>query len=158
MNLRVLLRGPGLLHTVAVGLGAGAVGATVLNLATYADMTARGRPASSAPAQLVERVTSSLGVEVGRGGRRDARLQGLGALLGIGTGIATGVGGSLLVRSHHPRTTTLAMTLGVSAMLASDLPLVLTGVTDPRQWGPSGWFADLMPHAAYGMATALVLG
>ena len=157
MNLRVLLRGPGLPHTVAVGLRAGAVGTTVLDLVTYADMTARGRPASSAPAQLAELAADRAGLDIGRGERREARSQGLGALLGIGAGLATGVAGSLMVRSHHPRTLTLAMALGLCAMVASDVPLVVAGVSDPRQWGPAGWLADVLPHAAYGVATAVTL-
>lgn len=37
------------------------------------------------------------------------------------------------------------------------LSMTVLGVTDPREWGPSGWAADAIPHLAYGFATALVL-
>ena len=30
------------------------------------------------------------------------------------------------------------------------------GVTDPRTWGAAGWVSDLLPHLAYGLATATV--
>ena len=29
------------------------------------------------------------------------------------------------------------------------------GITDPRGWDRSAWAADLLPHLAYGLATAL---
>lgn len=31
------------------------------------------------------------------------------------------------------------------------------GVTDPRTWPASPWVADIVPHLAYGAATAAVL-
>jgi hypothetical protein len=31
------------------------------------------------------------------------------------------------------------------------------GLTDPREWGLEGWLADVVPHAAYGLAAAAAL-
>jgi hypothetical protein len=36
------------------------------------------------------------------------------------------------------------------------VPMTLTGLTDPRTWGASGWLADLVPHLAYGFVAAAV--
>jgi hypothetical protein len=54
------------------------------------------------------------------------------------------------------RPTAAAAGLGLAAMAASDLPATALGVTDPRTWGAAGWASDLLPHLAYGLATAAV--
>ena len=41
-------------------------------------------------------------------------------------------------------------------MASSDAPSVKLHVTDPGQWGTSGWLADIIPHLAYGLVTAAV--
>jgi len=67
------------------GLAAGAVGTSLLNTVTYADMALRGRPASSVPEDDVETLASNAGVSLD-----DERKQGLAALLGFVTGFAGG--------------------------------------------------------------------
>jgi hypothetical protein len=42
-----------------------------------------------------------------------------------------------------------------SRAAATDTAATAARVTDPRAWGWSGWLADAVPHAAYGVATAL---
>jgi hypothetical protein len=42
-------------------------------------------------------------------------------------------------------------------MAASMLPMTALGLTDPRRWGVEGWLSDVVPHAAYGLATAAAL-
>ena len=42
-------------------------------------------------------------------------------------------------------------------MIGSNGPMTLLGVTDPRTWPASAWFADVLPHLAYGAVTAAVL-
>jgi hypothetical protein len=44
---------PQMIREILKGTVAGAVGTVALNVATHADMAIRGRPSSSAPAQLV---------------------------------------------------------------------------------------------------------
>jgi hypothetical protein len=46
--------------------------------------------------------------------------------------------------------------LGAAAMASSDVPAIKLGVTDPAEWGTSGWLADIIPHLAYGLVTAAV--
>jgi len=50
---------------------------------------------------------------------------------------------------------TVAATLG--ALVGSNGPMTVLGVTDPRTWPASSWIADIVPHLAYGAATAAVL-
>ncbi|MFC6707070.1 hypothetical protein [Flexivirga alba] len=157
VNAATLSR-PGMLQTIALGLRAGAAGTTVLSLVTYADMAARGRPSSSAPEQLAARMAGTIGIPLRKGEQQaEARAQGWGALLGIGSGLVAGVTCSFLVRRCRPRDVVLATVLSAGVMLASDVPLVAAGLTDPRTWGMSGWLSDIVPHAAYGMTTALAL-
>ena len=82
--------------TVLRGIAAGAVGTTALDAATYADMAMRGRPSSSIPAKSVEKLAGDTGVEIpGEGEARENRVSGIGALLGIGTGLSAGIAASL---------------------------------------------------------------
>ena len=42
------------------------------------------------------------------------------------------------------------------AMAASDVPATMLEVTNPAEWGTSGWLSDIVPHLAYGVVTAAV--
>jgi hypothetical protein len=111
----------------------------------------RARPASSLPAEVAGALADRAGVEPA-GNRRS----GLGALLGYGVGLGGAYG---LLRSRLPGQLpppAAAVGLGLAAMAASDLPATALGVTDPRTWGAAGWASDLLPHLAYGLATATV--
>ncbi|RLV48057.1 hypothetical protein D9V37_18370 [Nocardioides mangrovicus] len=140
--------------SVRRGLIAGAVGTVVLDLVTYADMALRGRPASEVPAQLVDAVAASLGTQV----HGEERHEALGALAGIATGVGVGVVVSV-ARRHGVRLSGLTgpVVTGALAMAASDLPVALLGVSDPREWSSSDWASDALPHLAYGTATHLTL-
>ena len=144
------------------GIAAGAVGTVALDAVSYLDMVVRARPASSLPAEVAGALAERAGVELAAGGNDSEsagnRRSGLGALLGYGVGL--GVGGAYgLLRSRLPgqlRPRAAAVGLGLAAMAASDLPAAALGVTDPRTWGAAGWASDLLPHLAYGLATAAV--
>ena len=45
--------------------------------------------------------------------------------------------------------------LGLAAMAASDVPISMSGVSDPATWAPEDWAADLIPHLIYGLVTAV---
>jgi hypothetical protein len=145
-----------------VGIAAGAVGTVALDAVTYVDMVVRARPASSTPAEVAGALAERAGVELAADGNVSEsvgnRRSGLGALLGYGVGL--GIGGAYgLLRPRLPgslRPTAAAAGLGLAAMAASDLPATALGVTDPRTWGAAGWASDLLPHLAYGLATATV--
>lgn len=142
------------------GIAAGAAGTVALDLTTYADMALRGRPSSEAPAKLVEKLASTLGIAalLGDDDAAKNRRSGAGALLGYANGLGIGIAyGAIrpVLRGVPPLVTGLA--LGAAAMAASDIPMVKSGVTNPQEWGAAGWLADIIPHAVYGLVLAYAL-
>lgn len=142
-----------------LGAAAGAAGTTALNATTYLDMVVRGRPTSSTPEDTVEKLSERTHLPVpGVGETRDNRVAGLGPLSGLVAGVGTGalLG---LVRAIGWRTGpgvgAVLATLG--ALVGSNGPMTVLGVTDPRTWPPSAWVADIVPHLAYGVVAAAVL-
>jgi hypothetical protein len=136
------------------GAAAGAAGTTALNAITYLDMAWRGRPSSTTPQQAVEKLAERAGEPVlGTGQERDNRLDGLGALAslatGVGVGAAAGMVRALVLRLGPVLGPVL---LGASAMTATDASLARLGVTDPRQWNAEAWLSDAAPHLAFGVA------
>ncbi|MEU9476017.1 hypothetical protein [Streptomyces sp. NPDC048191] len=141
-------------RTIARGCAAGAAGTTVLNAVTYMDMALRGRPASSAPEAVVEKITTKAGLPVPDGDGRDNRLSALGALSGIAVGVGTGAVVSLLHRAGvRPPAWLGAVLTGALAMTLSDAPMAGLDISDPRTWSATDWTADAVPHLAYGLVT-----
>jgi hypothetical protein len=148
-----------LIRRALYGAAAGAVGTTALNAATYLDMAVRGRPASDTPEQSVATLAEHVHVPIpGDDEERGNRLSGLGPLLGVVNGVGTGVVVSLLRpalgRDRWPVNASVSAAL---AMLGSNLPMKVLGVTDPGQWSAAEWAADVVPHLAYGAAVASTL-
>ncbi|MDQ1664638.1 MAG: hypothetical protein QOH75_669, partial [Actinomycetota bacterium] len=50
------------------------------------------------------------------------------------------------------------MITAAAAMVGSNGPMAALGVTDPRTWSAGDWVADVVPHLAYGLVTALTYG
>ncbi|GAA4617223.1 hypothetical protein [Saccharopolyspora hordei] len=139
------------------GLLAGAAGTTALNATTYLDMAVRGRPASQTPEQTVQEFEKRLGTTVSSDEAIAAnRRSGIGALLGIAAGLGSGVlYGLVRARWDDAPVTALAIGAGVAANLIGTVPMVALGVTDPREWPASSWLMDVVPHLAFGVATAV---
>lgn len=144
------------------GVVAGAVGTVALNLVTYADMALRGRSSSNAPSQMIDKVTKQIHLPLspqGVGAQDETtqnRESGLGALLGYVNGLGTGVVYGLIRSRFDGIPAPLAAPLvGMAAMVASDVPLVLLRVTNPKAWGVSGWLSDAIPHLIYGIVTVV---
>lgn len=143
------------------GAASGAVGTTVLNTITYGDMLLRGRESSGAPATVAGKLADQLGIaplsidneETTAANRRSAA----GALLGYATGVGIGVGYAAFNPGGTAHPVRTGMLLGLAAMAMSDVPIALTGTSDPREWSPAAWLSDLVPHLAYGLATATML-
>ena len=148
-------RGIGPLGWALRGAAAGAAGTTALNVVTYLDMAVRGRPASSTPEQTLEKMAETAHLSIpGDGKRRANRVQGLGALTGLVSGI--GVGALFgMARSSGLRTGTLLTTLAV--LVSTNGPMTVLGITDPRTWSRTDWVSDLLPHLAYGAVVATVM-
>jgi hypothetical protein len=43
------------------------------------------------------------------------------------------------------------------AMAVGNGPMTVLGVTDPRRWSVADWVADVAPHLAYAVVSALTL-
>lgn len=119
-------------------------------------MLARGRPPSDVPERAAQQLAARVGADLSGDGAGAVRRSALGALLGYASG--TALGALFGVARPHLPPMPLAIegpALGLAVMAANDLPLILSGLTDPRTWGLSGWLADAVPHAVYGVATVV---
>ena len=139
---------------LGAGVVAGAVGALVIEGVSWLDILVRGRPPSELPDQAARNLAGRLGVDLDpdtEAGRN--RTGALAALLGYGAGVAIGAAYGVVARDR--RGGPLAgLALAAGAMVPGNLPLVAMGLTDPRTWGVAGWLSDIVPHLAYGLATA----
>lgn len=141
------------------GVAAGAAGTTALNAVTYLDMAWRGRPPSSTPQQAVEELARRADQTIpGSGAERDNRLEGLGALAGIMTGISIGA----LAGQARPVVLRLGpvagpVLLGAAAMAATDVSLTRLDLTDSSTWDAAAWLSDAIPHLAFGLVSYGVL-
>jgi hypothetical protein len=136
---------------------AGAVGTLALDVVSYGDMLVQGRAASDLPAQAAARVAEQAGIDLGPDDdpRTPNRRSAFGAILGYTTGVALGaVLGSAWRWRKRTSTTRRGLAAAGIAMVAANGPMVAQGLTDPRTWGARGWASDIVPHVAYGLATA----
>jgi hypothetical protein len=133
------------------GAAAGAAGTTALDAVTYLDMTVRGRPASSTPERTVEKLAEKAHVQIpGDDEKRSNRVQGLGPITGLAAGVGIGVAVGLVRAAGYrsqPLVGTLLTTLGV--LVATNGPMTVLGITDPRTWSAIDWASDIVPHLAY---------
>ena len=140
------------------GLVAGATGTMALDITTYGDMLLRGRAASGVPAKVAGVLAEAIGIEGlaqrEQSDQADNRRQAAGALLGYAAGLGLGALYGL-VRSQAGRMPVplAGAALGLAAMAASDIPIAVTGASDPRTWTITDWTSDLIPHLIYGLVT-----
>ena len=146
---------PGLLS----GATAGAAGTTALNVITYLDIALRGRPTSSTPNGRSRpwRGCSASPVP-GSGDVLANRISGLGALTGYAAGIGMGmILGLAYALGWRPGLLVATLVASAIALVGTNGPMTVLGVTDPRTWSVVDWISDLVPHLGYGIVTALVL-
>ena len=133
------------------GAAAGAAGTTALNAVTYLDMAGRGRGSSSTPEQTVEALAEKVHVQIpGDEQTRQNRVQGLGPLTGLVAGVGIGVLVGLVRAAgfrSRPLVGTALTTAGV--LVATNGPMTVLGITDPRTWSTTDWVSDVVPHVAY---------
>lgn len=148
-----------MLRSIVAGAIAGAAGELALNIVTYGDMLVRGRPASEMPATVARRMAETVGIGPSQRPLRAAnRHEAAGALLGYGMAVGMAVGYAILRRfGIRPSVPVAGLALGGGAMAISDTTAIALGATDPAEWGVSGWVADIVPHAVYGIVTAATL-
>jgi hypothetical protein len=143
------------------GAIAGAAGTIALDLTTYGDMLLRGRGASSVPAQVAGVLAEQAGITPlesrTEGEQADNRREAAGALLGYTTGVGIGVlYGVLRGQPHEGASPLTGAAVGLGAMAASDIPIALSGVSDPATWSVTDWLSDIIPHLVYGLVTVAV--
>jgi uncharacterized membrane protein len=148
-----------LLSGLLRGAAAGAAGTTALTTATYVDTAVRARPPSDAPQRVVAALADASGVTVPGGRRARAhRLTALGALAGTATGVGLGgLAGVLRAAGVRMPTAVGGPLLGLAGMAASDGPLAVLRISDPRRWSAVDWAADAIPHLVYGCTTHATL-
>lgn len=150
-------RGPSSGRRVLASVAGAAAGVTAMDAVSYLDMLIRGRPASDVPSTVASRITGRLHVRLGDEQASRNRSTALGALLGSATGLTVAIGYGLLRKVTRPLPRPAAgLLVGAAAMVASDTPIVLSGLSDPRRWGTAGWMSDIVPHAVYGMTAVAV--
>ena len=150
-----------MIRSIVGGVIAGAAGEMLLNVISYADMFVRARPTSPMPGKAAGKLADLAGIELAKPGERaeklEARKESAGALMGYGVAVGIGVLYAVLRRLGLRLPLPLAgLAIGGTAMAFSD-SIATAGETDPRSWGVSGWMLDVIPHAAYGVATAAIL-
>ena len=78
-------------------------------------------------------------------------MQGLGPLTGLAAGIGIGVLAGLARAAGYRSTPPVgALLTSVGALVGTNGPMTVLGITDPRTWSRTDWISDLVPHAAYG--------
>ncbi|MGZ3496146.1 MAG: hypothetical protein ACXWNK_04255 [Vulcanimicrobiaceae bacterium] len=151
------------MNNVVLGAVAGAAGTMALDIVSYLDIVVRGRGSSNLPAELIRRLAEIARIEPLSKPDEEAdaatknRRAALGALAGYAVGTSVGVAYGVA----HPLFAKLpsavkALLVGGLAMAASDVPLTVLELTNPRQWGTAGWLSDIVPHFAYGCVTVTV--
>jgi hypothetical protein len=146
-------------RAVLAGAAAGAAGTTALNAVTYLDMAVRGRPTSSTPEDTVEKLAAKAHLPIpGSGATRANRVGGLAPLTGLGAGVAMGaVLGLARFAGFRPSSAITVVAATAGALIGTNGPMTVFGITDPRTWSAADWVSDIVPHVAYGVVTALVL-
>lgn len=147
------------LRSVLGGAAAGAAGTTALNAVTYLDMTVRARPSSSTPQDTVDMLADKAGLTIpGNEEDRENRLQGLGPLSGIVTGVGVGaVLGIARGLGWRPPVAVSTLVATAVALIGANGPMAALGITDPRKWDLNAWVSDVVPHVVYGVVTAATL-
>jgi hypothetical protein len=127
----------GLWQELLSGAAAGAAGTTALNVITYLDIAVRGRPTSNTPERTVEAMANLFGLTVpGTGDVLANRISGLGALTGYAAGIGMGVIlGLAYALGWRPGLLVATLVATAIALIATNGPMTVLGVTDPRTWG-----------------------
>ncbi|MEZ0352257.1 hypothetical protein [Mycobacterium sp. pR1184] len=153
------LQGKRLVPGLLCGAAAGAAGTTTLNVITYLDIAVRGRPTSSTPERTVDAMARLFGLTVpGSGDVLANRISGLAALTGYAAGIGMGmVLGLAYALGWRPRLVVAMLVASALALVGTNGPMTVLGVTNPLTWSAVDWISDLIPHLGYGAVTALVL-
>ncbi|GAA3352418.1 hypothetical protein GCM10017744_001310 [Streptomyces antimycoticus] len=145
-------------HPAALLLAAAVIG-LCLGLVSYADMAVRARPASTTPEETLRKLTARLHIRIpGTGERLGNRIAGLAPMTGFAAGLGMrAVLGVARAAGWRPSLRRQYVVATVGALIGTNGPMTVLGVTDPRTWGLAGWVSDIVPHIAYAVVTVHVL-
>jgi hypothetical protein len=128
------------------GMLAGAAGTAVLDATTYADMLLRGRPPSNVPQKVAQQFVPNID---------ENRRMGLAALIGYADGFSVGaLYGAVRPSIRNVPWFWAGLGLAALTLVLSEGTATAMKQTDPREWGVSGWIADIVPRCLYGWVTA----
>lgn len=143
------------MHSLIKGAVAGLVGTATLELMTNTDIVVRARPPSQIPAEMAGRLANFAGLELGNKKQAARRTNAAGAVMGYLTGAMVGTAYGMLAGRMRTRPLWVGgPTVSALAMAGANLPAIAMGITKPTTWTASDWLSDLVPHLAYGFATA----
>lgn len=148
-----------LMRPLLYGAAAGAAGTTALNIVSYADMAFRGRAASNTPEVTLRRLAEKLHVRIpGEGPTLENRVAGLAPMTGFAAGLGMGVALAVArAAGWRPSMAVQYTAASIGALIGTNGPMTVLGVTDPRTWAASDWVSDIVPHLAYAWVTVGVL-
>jgi len=149
------------MNTLLVGAAASAVGTVALDATSYTDMLLRGRGASAMTQTVAQKLAERVGIDALSSpepneptkNRQTAAGSLLGPLSGIAVGIVYGAVRPLL-RGRVP-VVVAGLLAGAASMALTDVTATMLEATDPKEWDLAGWLSDIIPHAVFGIATAL---
>ncbi|MFD6970512.1 hypothetical protein [Streptomyces sp. NPDC059979] len=141
------------------GAIAGLVGTSALNMAGYADIAVRGRPISDTPEITVRTIAAKLGIHIpGDEEIRENRISGLGPLTGYTVGMGMGAALALAQAAGWlPANASRYAVASLFALTATNAPIVLLGISDPRTWETADWISDIVPHVLFAVVTVGVI-
>jgi hypothetical protein len=163
--------GSGLANRIVAGLVAGACGSVALTAAASIDALIRGEAPRWLPGEVGHKMADELGLPldydldaaesvaadpVDVTERISRREEALGTLLSLANRLAIGLAYGL-VRKILPRPPSWLAggVLGGVSMVAGDYSAIWTDEDSKPRRSRSDWLADVMPHAVYGVVTAV---
>jgi len=150
------------MNTLLLGAAASAVGTVALDATSYTDMLVRGRGASALTQTVGQKIAAKVGIDALASPEPDEptknRQTAFGSLLGPLSGIGVGVVYGAIRPAVRGRIPVLlgGLLVGAASMALTDVTATVLEATDPKKWDLSGWLSDIIPHAVFGIATALV--
>ena len=150
------------MNTLLLGAAASAVGTVALDATSYTDMLMRGRGASALTQTVGQKIAAKVGIEALASAEPDEptknRQTAFGSLLGPLSGIGVGMVYGAIRPAVRGRIPLLlgGLLVGAASMALTDVTATVLEATDPKKWDLSGWLSDIIPHAVFGIATALV--
>lgn len=148
------------MNAVLAGAAASAVGTVALDATSYTDMLLRGRSPSSMTQVVAQKLAAKANIAPLASPDPDEATKNRQTAAGSLLGPASGIGVGLLYGALRPFVRDLPVVLaglivGATSMALTDVSATMLEATDPKEWDLASWLADIVPHAVFGIVTAL---